>query len=344
MSLSDHRAERYQPWLERFCHLAIFFAALVLLMGGETTSNQAGMAFLTWPLSNGSLNPAGWLENLSMFCEHSHRLLAGTLSTLTIAAAVWIQFTESRRWVRRLAWILVGTILAQALLGGFRVLLDNANTHWATNTVALGLRVAHAMVAEVTVGLWVTVTVALSRGWMVRGVGAKLVAPRVRRWGHIACAAIFLQIFIGAVMRHSGYGLAIPTFPASTLDGALLPAAWSWPVAVNFAHRVGAGVVTVTILGLAASVFRDAAARRQLGSWMVMILLVVTVQIGLGAEVIWSNKNPNVATAHLLTGAFLLASTWVLTLLSYRSKWWPPEAAEHPARADAPTLLPPAYR
>jgi cytochrome c oxidase assembly protein subunit 15 len=103
-------------------------------------------------------------------------------------------------------------------------------------------------------------------------------------------------------------------------------------------------VVTVTIIGLAASVFRNEAARRQLGSWMTMILLVVAVQIGLGAEVIWSNKNPNVATAHLLTGAFLLASTWVLTFLSYRSKWWPPVVADNPVRSDSPTLFPPAFR
>jgi cytochrome c oxidase assembly protein subunit 15 len=229
--------------------------------------------------------------------------------------------------VRRLAWILVGTILTQAVLGGLRVLLDSSNTHWSTNMVALSLRVAHALMAEITILLWVTLAMALSRGWVVRGVGAKLVAPGVRRWGHVACAVIFLQIFLGAVMRHGGYALVIPTFPASTLDGALLPAGWSWPVAVNFAHRVGACLVTVAILGLAASVYRDAAARRQLGSWMTMILLVVTVQIGLGAEVIWSNKNANVATAHLLTGAFLLASTWLLTFQSYRSKWWPPEAA-----------------
>jgi cytochrome c oxidase assembly protein subunit 15 len=344
MALTDQRTERHQPWLERFCHLALAFAACVLLAGGETTSNQAGMAFQTWPLSNGSLNPAGWLSNLHMFLEHSHRLLAGTTTILTLIAAIWVQATEARRWVRRLGWILMATIFIQALLGGARVLFDQTNLHLDSNVVAQSFAVCHALVAEATVCLWVTLTVALSRGWMVRGVGARLVAPGVRRWGHVACAAIFLQIFIGAVMRHGGYALVIPTFPWSTLDGALLPTAWSWPVTVNFAHRVGAGVVTVAILALAASVFRDESARRQLGSWMTMILLVLATQIGLGAEVIWSNKNPNVATAHLLTGAFLLASTWLLTFVSYRSKWWPPDAAENRVLPASPTLLPSASR
>ncbi|HTB63031.1 MAG TPA: COX15/CtaA family protein, partial [Opitutales bacterium] len=147
-------------------------------------------------------------------------------------------------------------------------------------------------------------------------------------------------IFMGAVMRHGGYALTIPTFPYSTLDGHLLPTGWSFPIAINFAHRVGACVVTVAIIGLAVSVYGNEAARRQLGSWLTIILLTVAVQIALGAEVIWSTKNPNVATAHLLTGAFLLASTWLLTFLAYRSKWWPADVKTQSELSSSPTLAP----
>jgi cytochrome c oxidase assembly protein subunit 15 len=114
------------------------------------------------------------------------------------------------------------------------------------------------------------------------------------------------------------------------MDGHLLPTGWSFPIAINFAHRVGACVVIMAIMCLAVSVYRDEAARRQVGSWMTIILLTIAVQIALGAQVIWSNKNPNVATAHLLTGAFLLASTWLLTFVAYRSKWWPADAVQQP--------------
>lgn len=328
MTSPDQRASVYQPALERFCQFALVFAGFVLLAGGETTSNQAGMAFQTWPLSNGSLNPAGWLTHLNMFLEHSHRLLAGTTTILTVIAAIWVQRTERRPWVRRIAWILVGTIFAQALLGGARVLFDNTNTHADNNDVAHIFAVCHAVVAQVTVCLWVTLTVAVSRAWMVREAGARLVAPSVRKWGHIACALIFLQILAGAIMRQFGYSFAIPTFPFSTNNFDLLPPVWSWPVIVNFAHRTGAILVTFAIAGLAASVFMHEGARRQLGSWMALVLGALILQICLGAEIIWTNKNANVATFHLLTGAFLLASTWLLTFLSYRSKWWPPSLAD----------------
>jgi len=328
MTSPDQRTSLYQPALERFCWVALVFAGFVLLAGGETTSNQAGMAFQTWPLSNGSLNPAGWLSDLKMFLEHSHRLLAGTTTILTLIAAIWVQMTEARHWVRRIAWILVGTIFAQALLGGARVLFDNTNTHADNDNLAHSFAVCHAVVAQATVCLWVTLTVALSRGWMVREVGARLIAPSVRRWGHIACALIFLQIFVGAIMRQFGYSFAIPTFPFSTDKLDVLPPAWTWPVIINFAHRTGALLVTITLAGLAYNVFMHEGARRQLGSWMALVLCALVLQIGLGAEIIWTNKNANVATFHLLTGAFLLASTWLVTFLSYRSKWWPPSLAD----------------
>jgi len=318
----------HQPALQRFCQVALVFAGFVLLAGGETTSNQAGMAFQTWPLSNGSLNPAGWLSDLKMFLEHSHRLLAGTTTILTIIAAVWVQRTETRTWVKRIAWILVGTIIAQALLGGARVLFDNTNTHATNDNVAHIFAVCHAVVAQVTICLWVTLTVAVSRGWMVREVGARLIAPNVRKWGHIACAILFLQILVGAIMRQFGYSFAIPTFPWATIDHSLLPAEWTWPVIINFAHRFGAICATLALSGLAASVYTHEGARRQLGSWMTLVLCALVLQISLGAEIIWTNKNANVATFHLLTGAFLLASTWLVTFLSYRSKWWPPSLAD----------------
>jgi cytochrome c oxidase assembly protein subunit 15 len=328
MSSPSQHTLYYQPSLELFCRAALVVAGFVLLAGGETTSNQAGMAFQTWPLSNGSLNPTGWLTNLNMFLEHSHRLLAGTTTILTVIAAIWVQRTETRAWVKRIAWILVGTIFVQAILGGLRVLFDNTNTGAANDNLAHIFAVCHAVVAQATVCLWVTLTVAVSRGWMVREAGARLVAPQVRKWGHIACAMLFLQIIAGAIMRQFGYSFAIPVFPWSSYDHSLLPPAWSWPVIVNFAHRTGAICVTFALAGLAASVFTHAGARRQLGSWMALVLCALVLQICLGAEIIWTNKNPNVATFHLLSGAFLLASTWLVTFLSYRSKWWPPSPAD----------------
>jgi cytochrome c oxidase assembly protein subunit 15 len=228
--------------------------------------------------------------------------------------------------------ILVGTILIQAVLGGLRVKLDQLNTHWYYNTAAQTMAVFHAGTAQITVCLWVTLTAAVSRAWMVRGAGTVLVAPAVRSWAAATVGILFVQVIIGAVMRHGGYALAISTVPWSGPDHALLPVAWNWPAIVNFAHRMGATLVTLAFIGLTVNIFRNLAATRQFANLMAVILCILALQIFLGAEVIWSNKDAYYATAHMVTGAFLLASTWLLTLLCFRSAWWPPGAVE-PVRA-----------
>src|SRR3954470_24303169 len=93
------RPAAYQPALAIFAAIGAAWVFVLVTLGAFTTSIGAGMAFPDWPLSNGSLNPIGWLDNLSMFAEHSHRLSAGLMSAITIVLAVWLSRTESRRWV-----------------------------------------------------------------------------------------------------------------------------------------------------------------------------------------------------------------------------------------------------
>ena len=76
------------PGLALFAKLVVAMTFVLLFTGGHTTTAGAGMAFPDWPLSNGSLNPTGWLTNFFMFLEHSHRLTAGL-----VAAMVAVLFT-----------------------------------------------------------------------------------------------------------------------------------------------------------------------------------------------------------------------------------------------------------
>jgi cytochrome c oxidase assembly protein subunit 15 len=328
MSASLSGPALYQPWLLRFCAVALVFTGCVLFAGAFTTSIHAGMAFKDWPLSNGSLNPPGWISDEDMRAEHSHRLLAETMGFCSLVAMVWVLLTENRRWVRRLSVGLVLMIVFQGALGGSRVLFDPLNTG-ASQVVEQTFAVLHAMGAEVTLCLWVTLTAAVSRSWMQRDPRAAPIAPGVRRWAMAAVSILFIQIVIGAVVRQGGYALTIPYFPFSGPEHALLPPGWPWGVAVNFAHRVGAGLATIALCGLAVSVLRDPSARRQLGRWIYLILATLVLQIGLGGLVILTFKDAHAATTHMLVGAFLLATTWLLTLLAYRAVWWPNSEAEY---------------
>ena len=66
-------------------------------------------------------------------------------------------------------------------------------------------------------------------------------------------AWIYVQILIGATMRHTDAGLAIPDFPLAF--GQLIPPHWDAKIAIHFAHRIGALVASVLIVAAAGHVF-----------------------------------------------------------------------------------------
>lgn len=314
--LTNKRTSTYKPALFGFCVFALCWITLLLYAGGFTTSIKAGMAFLDWPLSNGSVNPDGWLTESDKMAEHSHRLLGMKIGLLSIGLLIWTWLKEARPQVRLLARILVLVVVLQGVLGGARVRFDWLNTQAEHNIVAQSFAVAHACGAQLVLGLLVALTILSSRRWIERQGGLTEAVPStVRRWGAIACSGIFLQILIGAIMRHADAGLAIIRFPLAR-PGSLFPAYWNFDVGIHFAHRVWAIVATVLILIFLGKIWGHVATRRSLGRMAAAIALLLGIQIYLGALTIWTIKNPYVATMHALIGAFLLASTWGLTLLT----------------------------
>ena len=317
--LSQHRTAGYKPFLFLFCLFSLAWITVLLFAGGFTTSIKAGMAFLDWPLSNGSVNPEGWLTETDKLAEHSHRLLGMKIGLLSIGLFLWTYFRESRDWVRMLARVLLLVVILQGVLGGARVRFDQLNLMTDHNLIAQSFAVLHACGAMVVLGLLVAITLASTRRWIEgrRGLENPL-SHTVKKWGVFSTVAIFLQILMGAIMRHADAGLAIAKFPLAS-QGSLLPAYWNFDVGIHFAHRVGAVVVTIVLLVFLGKVWGSPAAKRALGYGAVLIALLLGLQIYLGALTIWTVKNPYVATAHHLIGAFLLASTWGLTFLAHHS-------------------------
>ncbi len=87
---TDSPTPAASPWLARYAKLVVVAAFWLIFTGGHTTTSGAGMAFPDWPLSNGSLNPEGWLTNFFMLLEHGHRLTAGLVTTLITVLFVWV--------------------------------------------------------------------------------------------------------------------------------------------------------------------------------------------------------------------------------------------------------------
>lgn len=314
------RTAGYKPDLFLFAFAALVVTGLLLYAGGFTTSIGAGMAFLDWPLSNGSINPDGWLEDTAMRAEHSHRLLGATVGLLTSGLAFFLWRRESRAWLRRLGWTAVGLVIFQGVLGGLRVLLDHHHIDLIDNSVGRVFAMVHATFAQLFLCALVAIAAGSSRSWIhAAGAGSPPAATGARRWAVAAVVLLFAQLIIAAVMRHSHAGLAIPWFPTSP-SGALLPAEWDFRVAIHFAHRAMALVLFIVLSTLALIVWRDPGSTpllRRTAGWITGLL---ALQIMLGAAVVSSLRHPHVTTWHVLVGAATLALTALLALFLFRDR------------------------
>lgn len=332
-----NRTSGYKPFLAWYCCLALVWTLFLLYAGGFTTSIQAGMAFLDWPLSNGSINPDGWLTDRDMRAEHSHRLLGAKLGILVLILFIWTMIREARPRVRRLAGTALAMVVLQGLLGGARVKFDQLNILTENNAIAQTFAIAHACLAQIFLCVLVTIAISASRPWIERQAGLHgPMSGNARILGIAACAALFCQLLIGAIVRHNHAGLAIPSFPWSSPEGGILPLSWTFPVTIHFAHRVGAVLVTILLLAFVWRLLRSGNAGRLLTGGAFAIIGLLGVQIFLGALTVLTLKNEYAATLHMLVGAFLLATTWLLTFLCFRL---PLQTETKPASACDPAKL-----
>jgi|TARA_B110000037_G_scaffold29139_1_gene34765 cytochrome c oxidase assembly protein subunit 15 len=290
----------------------VFAASLVVVYaGGFTTTIGAGMVFLDWPLSNGSLNPPGWVSDEGMLAEHSHRLTGMVTGLLTIGLVIGMYLFESRAWLRRLSYICLGLVVAQGLLGGMRVLLDSTP-----------LANIHGVFAQLYVCSLAAVVVGTSGWW--RELPVDLPAKEGASWtferrlGVALTLLIVAQLVVGSIMRHQGAGMAIPYFPHSTSSGAWLPAAWNWGVIVHFLHRVGALLITGAFVFWSWRVWTSKTATTAMKRMTFLATFFLILQILLGANIIWSIRQPFETTMHVLNGVLFLCSVWSVVFAYFR--------------------------
>jgi cytochrome c oxidase assembly protein subunit 15 len=290
----------YPAWRYWFA-VATAAATLVLIfIGGLVTSTGSGLAVPDWPLSYGMLMPpmVG-----GIFYEHGHRMAATVVGLLTLILAVWTALRDSRRGVRRLAWGALLAVVVQGLLGGITVLY----------LLPTPVSVFHACLAQAFFCATVALAFVTSREWIQAKPPAEDVAG-VRGAAGLATATVFTQLVLGALMRHTGAGLAIPDFPLAL--GRVIPPLHSAPVVLHFLHRLGALAVLAVLVYLARQAYRSR--DRRLSRPATWLLALVALQVALGAATVLTARAVVPTTAHVATGAALLGGCWLVTLRARR--------------------------
>jgi heme a synthase len=295
--------------LHRFSTFVAGCTVLLILAGGLVTSHGAGLSVPDWPTSYGwnmfTFPPSMWVANI--FYEHGHRLIASTVGFLTIILAAWLWMSEPRARVRWLGVAALGTIVAQGLLGGLTVLFF----------LPAPISTAHAALAEVFFCLTVAIALFTSPGW-IRGYDTlqRPTGDLVRTLATTTTVLVYVQILVGAAMRHTGAGLAIPDFPL--MFGGIVPDHWNAAIAVHFAHRVGALVVAVFVVATGRAIWLRNRGRRDLMRPVLIIVSLVAAQITLGALTVISRRDPWTNSFHVVCGALVLATSLVITLRTWR--------------------------
>lgn len=292
-------------WHHRYVKLVTVFTVLLIAAGGMVTSTDSGLSVPDWPTTYGwnmfAFPISKWVGGIRY--EHSHRLIASTVGFLTIIMAAWTWWVDPRRWVRRLGFAALGAVILQGLLGGLTVLF------FLPPAISIG----HAGLAQIFFCLTLTLALVTSPAW--KHTAAPVDDAMLRRVAAATTLLIYTQILIGATMRHTHAGLAIPDFPFAF--GHLIPPAWNARIAIHFAHRAGALVVTLAILATTSHVFYHHRGRRELVRPAFLLLLFLSMQVTLGAFVVWSRMDPVINTAHVVNGALVLGTSLVLSLRSF---------------------------
>jgi cytochrome c oxidase assembly protein subunit 15 len=264
---------------------------LLLMAGALVTNNDAGDSVPDWPLAYGKIIPPliGGIRY-----EYTHRVVAGLVAILTLVLAVWLTFAKVRPLARRLGWTALVLVVAQAVLGGARVLEHDP----------IASATAHATLAQIFFITVVGLALYLSPWWQsdlpqLRDSGM----PRARTLAWWTTAAILVQIVLGAAFRHGALGI-VP-------------------------HLIGAGVVTVMVVwtGRAAkSRFRE---NRDIRRGVALLHSFFGLQILLGFAAWWAMTSgiaavqPNwlyvtLTVAHVLGGSLTIAASVLLALTCER--------------------------
>lgn len=296
----------------RFVAAATF---LLIVAGAMVTSTGSGLAVPDWPTTYGynmfTFPPAKWVGGI--FYEHGHRLIASTVGFLTMVLAVWLWRAERRGWLRRLGLLALAAVTVQGILGGLTV------KFFLPAPISIG----HAGLAQIFFCLTVSIALFTSRGWQqgyVEGPGFKPALREDRTLRRLTIGTtvlIYVQVLLGATMRHTGAGLAIPDFPLSF--GRLVPSHWDAAIAIHFAHRLGGLAAALAIIATAAHVRYHHRDTRALVRPAALLVLLVATQIVLGAFVVLTRKSVPVNSAHVAVGALVLVTSLVLALRAHRA-------------------------
>jgi len=270
----EREPETVSPWPHGLAVVLVCATFPLIWVGALVTTTKAGMAVPDWPTTYGyNLFLYPWTTWVfgpwDLFIEHGHRLLGAGVGLITIGLCVALWRCENRSWLRYLGVAALVMVIAQGVLGGRRVQLDEVR-----------LAQLHGCLGPLFFGLSVALAAVTSRWW--RESKRNLVdGRRFERLALLTTFLAYLQIVLGSNLRHIPPGASHDFFRTAV-----------------FFHLVVAVVVLVQVLVLAISIWRARPGLSlTLPTTALVFLLVAQIGFG-GATWLWKYGWPLESLSH----------------------------------------------
>jgi len=293
-------------------------------LGGLVKSYGSGLSVPDWPNTYGefmfSFPYSKWVGGI--FYEHLHRLFASFVGLQILILSFWIWKVDSRTWLKKLGFAALFTVILQGLLGGMTVIF----------LLPTLISMTHGILAQTFFCLTIAIAFYLSNNKITKKQKLSYYNSKFLKIVLLLTIMVYVQLILGALMRHTNSGLAILDFPLS--NGQLIPipneslqssinylrfdlglnSVTLFQIITHLLHRVGA-ILVLLITGIL--LIHTLRFHRNNDKLLIPVLftsLLVLTQIFLAAFVIWTRKSPIITTFHVWTGALILGSSFLLLL------------------------------
>ena len=261
-----------------------------------------------------------------IFYEHGHRLFATIVGFLTLIQFIVLSFTDHPMWVKKMSFIALVLVITQGFLGGMTVIFF----------LPPQISILHGVLAQIFFISIIFIAYSLSDSRLNKKKESFPIF--IKRGALIITLLVFVQLVLGALVRHTSSGLAIPDFPK--MGGMWIPTfsdnmvnninvelfdknldmVSKWQVVIHFLHRLGAFIITLALTFFVYK-FRKMVEKNSTESKILILFSVLLfIQIILGASTVIAEKLPFVASFHVVTGAALLGCCALFVMVTQSNK------------------------
>ncbi|WP_226034593.1 COX15/CtaA family protein [Aquibacillus saliphilus] len=289
--------------LKKLSIIATFSMILVLIGGALVTKTDSGMGCgANWPICEGEISA-------QLIIELSHRLVSGIAGIVVLLLSIlsW-KYIGHIREVKFLSFISTFFLILQALIGAAAVL-------WSQSDFVLAMHFGISLISFAAVFLLTILIFEIDIKFDAKSL---IIGKPLRKQIYGLTIYIMVVVYSGALVRHIDSSLACGSWPFCD-NSTPLSLTYNFGQWAQMGHRLAAGIAFIWTIYLFFHVKKNYQYNRvMLWGWTAAMLLII-LQVALGALIILTLGNLVVALLHALIITIYFGLLCYFILLCSRS-------------------------